>query len=66
MICRGSVEMYIHELANWPELTWNESFLKPLLAEAKEHLHLLGAELVKLGFDEQNEASLRMLTEDVV
>ena len=34
--------------------------------EAKEHLQKLGAELQKLGFQEQSEASLRTLTQDVL
>jgi Fic family protein len=58
--------MYIHDLANWPNFTWNSELLFPLLAEAKISLQSLGAELQKLGFQEQSEASLRTLTEDVV
>lgn len=31
--------MYIHELKNWPELTWNQAKLADLLADVR---HLQG------------------------
>jgi Fic family protein len=58
--------MYIHELREWPRFTWRDENLIPLLAEVRKLQQSLSKELSELGFDDQNEASLRILTEDVV
>jgi len=60
------IVMYIHELNEWPSFQWDREALLPLLAETHERLEALNLELSKLGFTEQNEASLRTLTEEVV
>jgi len=58
--------MYIHDLAEWPNFTWNDGKLKPLLGEIRQLQVGLRAELNQLGFEDKTEASLRVLTEDVV
>jgi len=58
--------MYVHELKAWPSLTWREQDLSVLLAEARSRLSTLATELDKLGFEVQDEATLRVLTEEVV
>ncbi|MBX9571402.1 MAG: Fic family protein [Candidatus Obscuribacterales bacterium] len=58
--------MYIHDLKEWPNFRWNNEVVSPLLVETHERLKVFNLELSKLGFEEQNEASLRTLTEEVV
>jgi Fic family protein len=58
--------MYIHELNEWPNFSWNAERLAPLLERVREIQAALRAELDQLGFDDRVEASLRILTEDVV
>lgn len=58
--------IYIHELKEWPNFTWSEEQLLPLIDEAGIQLDALSEELKNLGFTDQSEASLRTLTEDVV
>jgi len=57
---------YIHELPEWPKLTWNTQALANALAEVR---HKQGKHLGKMeamGFDLRTEASLTALTNDVV
>ncbi len=57
---------YIHELADWPKLTWNaEALAAPLAAVRHDQGRLLG-KMETLGFDMRSEASLTVLTADVV
>jgi Fic family protein len=58
--------MYIHDLAEWPNFTWHDGKLKPLLEEIRELQTALNTELNQLGFEDKTEASLRVLTQDVV
>ncbi len=57
---------YIHEFPGWPKLTWDSDTLAaPLAAVRHEQGRLLG-KMEALGFDLRNEASLIVLTDDVV
>jgi len=58
--------MYIHELTEWPNFTWDTAALNSLLETAHNLEQHLSREMQKLGFADQSEASLRILTDDVV
>lgn len=58
--------MYIHELKEWPAFIWNPRALSTQLETVRNRLTKLTSKLSALGFDEQEEAGLRVLTEDVV
>lgn len=57
---------YIHEVQGWPKLTWDgDSLAIPLAAVRHKQGRLLG-KMEALGFDLRTEASLEVLTSDVV
>lgn len=57
---------YIHEKPGWPEFTWDgETLAGPLAAVRHKQGRLLG-KMEALGFDLRTEASLAVLTSDVV
>ena len=57
---------YVHQTANWPEFTWDGELLAgPLVVARHKQGRLLGR-MESLGFDLQEEASLTVLTTDVV
>lgn len=58
--------MYIHQLKQWPNFTWDASDLALLLSEVHLKQGKLLGQLEKLGFDLQNEAVLQTLTKDVI
>lgn len=58
--------MYIHRKADWPDFYWNEAALVALLAEVRHKQGLLLGRMSGLGFSLRNEASLEVLTADVV
>ncbi|MFC1498337.1 Fic family protein [Verrucomicrobiota bacterium] len=58
--------MYIHEQKDWPEFTWNEAGVYPLLAEVRHAQGLLLGQMTSLGFNLKKEASLLVLTQDAV
>ena len=64
---RGAVNMaFIHELADWPGFSWDDGGLAGVLATAR---HKQGRHLGKmetLGFEFRAEASLAVLTDEVV
>jgi Fic family protein len=62
----GGVNMYIHEQKDWPDFTWNEARLSPLLAEVRHEQGLLLGQMATLGFELKEEASLHVLTQDAV
>lgn len=60
------LDMYIHQLPQWPKFIWDENTLLTLLGKVR---HLQGRLLGKMegiGFDLRNEASLQTLTDDVL
>ncbi len=58
--------MYIHEIKGWPGFTWDQGLLAPLLADVRHKQGLLLGRMSSLGFALRNEASLEILTSDVV
>lgn len=58
--------MYIHEQKDWPDFTWDEAGLSPLLAEVRHEQGLLLGQMTSLGFDLKDEASLLVLTQDAI
>ena len=58
--------MWIHEHTNWPNFTWNAETLAFKLAEIRYRQGRLLGHMEGLGFHLQREASLRMLTNNVV
>ncbi|TWT41309.1 Fic family protein [Botrimarina hoheduenensis] len=57
---------YIHEQPDWPQLTWDNDELAAPLAEVRHQQGRLLGRMETLGFDLRNEASLVVLTADVV
>lgn len=58
--------MYIHELKDWPLLSWNQAKLADLLAEVRHLQGRLLGRMDALGFGLREEATLSTLTQDVV
>jgi Fic family protein len=58
--------MFIHERSEWPHFRWQEEKVTPKLAHVRYlQGHLLG-KMGELGFDIRQEASLEVLTSDVL
>jgi Fic family protein len=57
---------YIHEQPEWPDFTWNDSELSPALSELRHRQGRLLGRMEALGFNLRAEASLTMLTSDVL
>lgn len=57
---------YIHEKPSWPEFTWDGEALSRVLAAVRHKQGRLLGKMEALGFDLRAEASLVMLTSDVV
>lgn len=58
--------MYIHQKPDWPRFRWDDATLASLLAEVRHKQGLLLGRMQSLGFDLRNEASLEVITKDVV
>jgi len=57
---------YIHENSDWPNLTWDDAKLLPLLADVRHRQGRLLGRMEGLGFRLRAEASLTTLTSDVI
>jgi Fic family protein len=57
---------YIHELADWPKLTWDDAKLSAALADVRHRQGRLLGRMEGLGFRLRSEAKLSTLTADVV
>ncbi len=57
---------YIHLRPNWPQFTWDSEKLAGKLADARHKQGRLLGRMEELGFDLRAEASLAVLTSDVV
>ena len=57
---------YIHELVDWPNLTWDDGALAQPLAAVRHREGRLIGRMEALGFPLREEAVLRTLTEDVL
>ncbi len=63
---KGTVIMqYIHERADWPNLTWDMNRLA-MLADIRHHQGLLLGRMGSLGFSLRSEANLKILSSEVV
>ncbi len=58
--------MWIHEEKDWPNFIWDDKALTPILAEARHRQGRLLGKMEVLGFPVRQEASLNILTTDVV
>ena len=58
--------MWIHEEKDWPNFIWDDKALTLLLAEARHRQGRLLGKMEALGFPIRQEASLNILTADVV
>lgn len=58
--------MYIHEKTGWPNLTWDGDALASVLANVRHKQGRLLGKMEALGFDLRSEASLVVLTSEVV
>lgn len=58
--------MYIHQLANWPEFTWDTETLLPLLGTVRHQQGKILGQMNALGFKVREDASLDTLTMDVI
>lgn len=57
---------YIHELSGWPAFTWDSAAVAGMLAEVRHRQGRLLGRMEGLGFGLRAEASLAVLTSDVV
>lgn len=58
--------MYIHELPDWPHLTWSRERLAEALAEVRHRQGRLTGHMEALGFPLRQQAVLQTLTSDVL
>lgn len=58
--------MWIHDHQNWPSFTWNAEVLSSKLADIRHRQGLLIGKMNNLGFELKQEASLNILTHDVI
>lgn len=58
--------MYIHEHKTWPQFVWDADKLHPLLLEIRHQQGRLLGRMQALGFQVRNEATLQILTQDVL
>ena len=58
--------MWIHEHQDWPNFTWNAETLASKLSEVRHRQGRLLGRMEGLGFELKREASLSMLTNDIV
>lgn len=57
---------YIYQIKEWPNFKWNSERLLPLLGKVRSLQGILVGKMSGLGFDLINEASLEIITQDVV
>jgi len=57
---------YIYDQSNWPNFTWNDDLINPVLVELRHLQGRLVGRMEGLGFDLRNEAVLTTLTNDVL
>lgn len=62
----AGIRMWIYECSKWPDFTWDETALSSKLASLRHQQGRLLGRMEGLGFELQLEASLNMLTDDVV
>lgn len=60
------MKKYIHQLAGWPQFTWDSSTLLPLLSQIRHKQGRLKGYMEMIGFIPRNETTLQTLTLDVL
>jgi Fic family protein len=65
-LAENKVVSYIHQNPDWPNLTWDDAKLLPLLADVRHRQGRLLGRMEGLGFRLRAEASLTTLTSDVI
>src|SRR5712671_6419312 len=58
--------MYIHELSDWPGFTWSQDRIAEPLAAIRHNQGRLLGHMEALGFNLRQEATLQVLTKDVL
>ncbi len=58
--------MYIHQLKDWPNFSWDKDVVSPLLAQVRFKQGKLLGKMEQLGFETQSESVLHVLTQDVI
>src|ERR1700704_3844031 len=58
--------MYTHQLANWPRFDWDRERLAEPVADVRHRQGRLMGHMEALGFNLRQEATLQVLTEDVL
>jgi Fic family protein len=58
--------MYIHELSDWPQFTWSLDRIAEPLAAIRHNQGRLFGHMEALGFNLRQQATLQVLTEDVL
>ena len=62
----AEITVFIYQKKGWPNFHWEAGDVLPLLVRVRHKQGLLLGRMRQLGFDLQAEASLRVLTSDVV
>jgi len=57
---------YIHELAQWPDFTWDHTLVNELLVQTRYLQGKVLGRMESLGFNLQTDASLQTLTHEIV
>jgi len=57
---------YVHEIHDWPAFCWDAETVLPVVARVRHEQGRLLGRMEQLGFELRGEASLRVLTSDVV
>lgn len=58
--------MYIHQSKDWPNFTWDNDILLPIVSKVRDLQGRLIGRMEGMGFDLREEAALATLTKDIV
>jgi Fic family protein len=61
-----TMALYIHEQKEWPNFSWKQEHIGPILTQVRHHQGRLLGRMEGIGFNLQAEANLRTLTLDVL
>lgn len=59
-------KQWIYQHKQWPNFTWDDAHLSPILSELRYKQGKLQSDVTHLGLDLKNDASLNILTSDIV
>ncbi|HEY4338210.1 MAG TPA: Fic family protein [Puia sp.] len=60
------MSVYIHQRKNWPDFTWDQEYIAPILAQVRHRQGRLLGRMESMGFDLQAQANWHTLTLDVL